>query len=474
MRSNKKLNPNPNPKPHSILTLSFLILTIVLLVIIILVVSSLTSPRLRLPEHGSVPALFLKCTVGVDKFLWYAPHSGFSNQLSELKNALLFAAILNRTLVVPPVLDHHAVALGSCSKFRVLSPPDLRLRVWDYVLDLIRHGRYISMADIIDLSSVSTMVRTVDFSYFISLWCGIDLGSVCSDDSDTPSTLSDRLKQCGLHLSGVNSNSDKCSYAVDVDCRTTVWTYQQNVSDMTLDSYQPDEQLQMKRKISFVRHRKDVLKHLGPGSEAHLSSVLAFGSLFTRPYKGSQSYIDIRKSPSDKRIQPLLNTIEFLPFVPEIKNAGKKFAETKIGTSFLCAQVRLLDGQFKNHWEATFSGLKQKVDDVKLTNPLPVHVFVMTDLHRSNWNGTYLDVLANDASSFKVHVLDNEDEIVKLIASKLAASRGTKLIHCPRNEPDLRLYIEETICSCASLGFVRTAGSTIAENIELMRKNSFC
>lgn len=36
--------------------------------------------------------------------------------------------------------------------------------------------------------------------------------------------------------------------------------------------------------------------------------------------------------------------------------------------------------------------------------------------------------------------------------------------------PDVLLYVEETVCSCASLGFVGTAGSTIAESIELMRK----
>ncbi|XP_047977338.1 O-fucosyltransferase 30-like [Salvia hispanica] len=83
-----------------------------------------------------------------DKYLWYAPHSGFSNQLSEFRNAILMAAILNRTLIVPPVLDHHAVALGSCPKFSVLDPNELRFRVWN---QLIRDRRYVSMADIFHL-----------------------------------------------------------------------------------------------------------------------------------------------------------------------------------------------------------------------------------------------------------------------------------------------------------------------------------
>lgn len=76
-----------------------------------------------------------------ERFLFYAPHSGFSNQLSEFKNAILMAGILNRTLVVPPILDHHAVALGSCPKFRVLDPGEIRFSVWEHMLELLRDGR---------------------------------------------------------------------------------------------------------------------------------------------------------------------------------------------------------------------------------------------------------------------------------------------------------------------------------------------
>ena len=80
-----------------------------------------------------------------ERFMWYAPHSGFSNQLSEFKNAVLMAGILNRTLIVPPILDHHAVALGSCPKFRVLDPNEIRISVWDHVIELIREGRLVNV-----------------------------------------------------------------------------------------------------------------------------------------------------------------------------------------------------------------------------------------------------------------------------------------------------------------------------------------
>jgi hypothetical protein len=75
-----------------------------------------------------------------ERFLWYAPHSGFNNQVGELRNAAVAAALLNRTLV-PPVLDHHAVVLGSCPKFRVADPAALRAAVWDHVMQLLRDQR---------------------------------------------------------------------------------------------------------------------------------------------------------------------------------------------------------------------------------------------------------------------------------------------------------------------------------------------
>ncbi|XP_021729573.1 uncharacterized protein LOC110696554 [Chenopodium quinoa] len=462
---------NKKASKRSILIFSLLILSLIFF-IFYQEISTFILPL----SSKSLSSQFPQCVAkSVEKFLWYAPHSGFNNQLSEFKNAVLMAAILNRTLIVPPVLDHHAVVLGSCPKFRVLEPKELRVEVWDHVIDLIKGGRYVSMAEIIDLSSVSTVVKTIDFRHFISMWCGVGLDSLCSDDPNVQTSLMSDLKKCGSFLSGYHGNVDTCLHAIDVDCRTTVWTYQENDSDGGLDSFQPDEQLKIKKKISYVRHRRDVYKSLGPGSEVYSSTVLAFGSLFSAPYRGSQLYIDIKESPRDHKIQSLLGMIDFMPFAPEIINAGKEFVQKNIRKPFLCAQLRLLDGQFKNHWKGTFSVLKQKVEALKQKGSLPIHIFVMTDLPRSNWSSCYLGDLASNANSFKLHVLSDEEVVVKRTASKIAAAfDSTKVSHCSRRPLDVLLYVEETVCSCASLGFVGTAGSTIAENIEMMRKNSVC
>ncbi|BAU01368.1 hypothetical protein VIGAN_11059000 [Vigna angularis var. angularis] len=422
-----------------------------------------------------------------EKFMWYAPHSGFSNQLSEFKNAILMAGILNRTLVVPPIMDHHAIALGSCPKFRVVDPKDIRISVWDHVIELVQSRRYISIAEIVDITSLvsSSLVRVIDLRDFVSIWCGISLDLACITDTKLHSSVSKSLNQCGSLLAGLHGSIEKCIYAVNEDCRTTVWTYNEDGhGDGMLDSFQPDEKLKQKKKISYVRRRKDVFKTLGPGSEAESASLLAFGTLFSATYKGSELYVDIRESNQNQRFLSLKEKTKLLSFVPEILIAGKEFSKQSIRAPFLCAQLRLLDGQFKNHQKATFQGLRQKLESLRKEGPLPIHIFIMTDLPGDNWTNTYLGDLVSENHKYKLYFLKANDKLIKRAAIKLmTAGHGQRFLsnsystigkkYCSSQRlPDLLLYVEQTVCSCASLGFVGTPGSTIAENIELMRKFS--
>ncbi|RLN17975.1 uncharacterized protein C2845_PM02G20070 [Panicum miliaceum] len=482
--------------------LPVVVAVLVLLLPTLLLFSSAYSTMLRalLPftssasGGGGVPQCGGSVELGGERFLWYAPHSGFSNQVGELRNAAVAAALLNRTLVVPPVLDHHAVVLGSCPKFRVTDPASLRTAVWDHAMQLLREGRYVSMGDIVDLSPIKSMVRTIDFRVFVSLWCGVDMRKTCfsglccavSGGSSMPTDYN----RCRALLSGLGGSEKGCVYPVQDDCRTTVWTYQQN-NDGALDQFQPDEELKRRRKISYVRRRRDIYKVLGPGSHAEDATLLAFGTLFSGPYKGSGSYFDIHESPKDQRIQSLQEKIEFLPFAPEIMAAGREFAKNKIKEPFLCAQLRLLDGQFKNHWKATFSALKEKLKAVELEmkrnkNSGPVHMFIMTDLPSANWTKTYLANVAKD-ERYKLYTLKESDELVVQTAQRLmAAEHGVRSGFLPKTIenrkkdcdtvqlPEILLYVEESVCSCASLGFVGTSGSTIAGSIGTMRKNNVC
>lgn len=353
------------------------------------------------------------------------------------------------------------------------------------------------MADIVDLSSVSPRaLKIIDFRIFASLWCGLNMdgtcyGNLCCAMSSMGSTSNNNY--CRSLLSGLHGNVNQCLHSVEEDCRTTVWTYQQG-NNGTLDSFQHDNLLQKRKKVSYVRTRRDLYKAFGPGSEAEMAKVLTFGSIFTSPYKGSELYIDIHEAPRDSRIQSLIEDIDFLPFSPELIAAGKEIAQNKIKEPFLCAQLRLLDGQFKNHWKATFSVLKEKLQSLQSEhegnndNGL-IHIFIMTDLPTSNWTGTYLEDITNDTKSYKLYSLTENDEWVVQAAKRLvAAEHGFKSGFLPRNIdtmnekgvcspallPNILLYIEEIVCSCAPVGFVGTAGSTIAESIVLMRKNNIC
>ncbi|ONK73546.1 uncharacterized protein A4U43_C04F32750 [Asparagus officinalis] len=113
----------------------------------------------------------------------------------------------------------------------------------------------------------------------------------------------------------------------------------------------------------------------------------------------------------------------------------------------------------------------------------------MTDLPTMNWTGTYLEELKEDTKSYKLFTLRERDDLIVQAAKKLmAAENSLKSSFLPRNLdgikkkrdcdrvmlPDVLLYVEETVCSCATMGFVGTAGSTIAESIEIMRKNNAC
>jgi hypothetical protein len=113
-------------------------------------------------------------------------------------------------------------------------------------------------------------------------------------------------------------------------------------------------------------------------------------------------------------------------------------------------------------------------------------MFIMTDLPPANWTKTYLANVAKD-ERYKLYTLKESDELVVQTAQRLmAAEHGVRSGFLPKTIenrkkdcdtvqlPEILLYVEESVCSCASLGFVGTSGSTIAGSIGTMRKNNVC
>lgn len=56
--------------------------------------------------------IFTMLTGVAARYLSYTPHSGFGNQMDELSQGLALARYLNRTLLVPGILNHFDLALG--------------------------------------------------------------------------------------------------------------------------------------------------------------------------------------------------------------------------------------------------------------------------------------------------------------------------------------------------------------------------
>ena len=100
------------------------------------------------------------------KTLLYAAHSGFGNQELSMRRALLLAYVLNRTLVLPPLLHQSDLSFG---------PPEVRCRNESWQRDLqsrathiyaekVRSEQYESLLQIYNVSELRDLgMRVVDF-----------------------------------------------------------------------------------------------------------------------------------------------------------------------------------------------------------------------------------------------------------------------------------------------------------------------
>lgn len=145
----------------------------VLASVFLLFVFSLNA-RTNLPGR---PPLFQESSSTEERFLAYLPHSGLSNQRIELANALLLAALLNRTLIVPPaflgnvvgwmkseqLFDHLGWLTNTSLDFETICRPptlgDLRSYVRLSRCTEYTHFAAIHWTDLHDLGSLAPYVR---------------------------------------------------------------------------------------------------------------------------------------------------------------------------------------------------------------------------------------------------------------------------------------------------------------------------
>ncbi|BBN10744.1 hypothetical protein MPTK1_5g06050 [Marchantia polymorpha subsp. ruderalis] len=453
-----------------------------------------------------------------EQYMLYSPHEGFSNQARELKNALQIALLLNRTLILPPVVDHGEVKHGRCLKPRYPTQRKLKERSWSAVRRHISQNRYVAIADIVDLRSLTPrLVRTIDLRVFLALWCGVDIAPVCAGPqcrslaSSLPPSWGS-LATCRQRLFPAPGVRSCLVYDVEDDCPTTIWT--NGESDFTREfmEHQLMQKLRndpdMSNRTSLMHAesghdrrivRKDIVKTLGPGSEAGQRFLLSFGSLFSRMYKHMELHVNIRAALGDEVMESKLEAIKKgLPFTKEIMRSAKQFVKEEFANRpYFCAHVRLGDGAFVHVWDKIFRPLRKKLEQLSQKwhrKSKRLHIFLMTDLARESWNGTLLaEVDASDR--FMIHTLDGHQYFLNDTAHQTTSSEhGLRLGFVPQIAgleplrpkdpvnstslasfvPDVRLYVEEVVCACASLGFQGTFRSTVTTNINEMRTARLC
>ena len=142
-------------------------------------------------------------TMAQERFLVYAPQFGLSNQIVALRNAVMWALLLNRTLVLPHLLGHgtadamalHSAAFDVMHAERVLAP-ELRLEEMPSFLARHLRPRHVVALD------TSIKMRAANDAYFTAL--GVDWHSAVAPmkvtmTNFTPATIRATFGDCTNH-----------------------------------------------------------------------------------------------------------------------------------------------------------------------------------------------------------------------------------------------------------------------------------
>ena len=402
------------------------------------------------------------------------------------------------------------------------------------------------MTSLIDISIIApSRVRTIDLRRFLTLWCGIDIhkpsgGDICKTCPKNDSVQA-ALKSCIdlLNPSPLHAAQEQlCVYGVDDDCTSTIWrnmrvrpchnttpaitkmcNHNNSSLKCSLDNHLDGAAWPNLNRLHIVKRRHlmtdatrgrssewklekkfggkkdvDITTSLGRDSQAGAVPLLAFGSMFSAIYKGSQTYIDFQYPSGDADVDSFFQALKLLKFNPDILLAARKYVQEVMPVPFFCAQLRLLDGQFKNHRARTLRDFEDRMlllHHSAARSRHPIHVFVMTDLPSENWTGTALGNIRDSESLYHIHKLNSSKDVIESASRSILEgefgfriSPGNLLARETHDEqpltylssvmPLVLLCVEEVVCSCASLGFSGTVGSTITESIMDLRAAQIC
>ncbi|CAI5929300.1 unnamed protein product [Closterium sp. NIES-65] len=394
-----------------------------------------------------------------EKFMWFASHGGFGNQVIQLVWGLRLAGLLNRTLIIPPKLSHFAKSsgIGRCDR-NPTKPDRTRHDAWGHYSDMMRGGKgYVSMADVLDFKTLPpAFIRTIDLRHFAARFCHCDVAPACYGGAcrqlthgrhhDPHSRKDDKcMWECGAKLGAQGGASKKWRkegvlFPIDNTCKDTLWTVGNYASlkDLVAAVGEKEPAVPAFAHINVKHNRNEpvplnVFATLGDASPAKDSKVLAFPSLF------HPRIADINLE-WDDRVQAIREAPVSMPFTPPIMDLARDFIYNSIGRPFGCMQVRGTDGMFVKALKNTLKDAEATLKEMLKRNPkahappLKFPLFLMTDIPKASWKGTFLEHLGEfPVELFTVDgIMDRVNAAARAILTEeigLYANRGQSYLN---------------------------------------------
>ncbi|CAI5975704.1 unnamed protein product [Closterium sp. NIES-64] len=367
--------------------------------------------------------------------------------------------LLNRTLIIPPKLSHFAKSsgIGRCDR-NPTKPDRTRHDAWGHCSDMMRGGKgYVSMADVLDFKTLPpAFIRTIDLRHFAARFCHCDVAPACYGGAcrqlthgrhhDPHSRKDDKcMWECGAKLGAQGGASKKWRkegvlFPIDNTCKDTLWTVGNYASlkDLVAAVGEKEPAVPAFAHINVKHNRNEpvplnVFATLGDASPAKDSKVLAFPSLF------HPRIADINLE-WDDRVQAIREAPVSMPFTPPIMDLARDFIYNSIGRPFGCMQVRGTDGMFVKALKNTLKDAEATLKEMLKRNPkahappLKFPLFLMTDIPKASWKGTFLEHLGEfPVELFTVDgIMDRVNAAARAILTEeigLYANRGQSYLN---------------------------------------------
>ncbi|CAI5471062.1 unnamed protein product [Closterium sp. Yama58-4] len=235
---------------------------------------------------------------------------------------------------------------------------------------MMRGGKgYVSMADVLDFKTLPpALIRTIDLRHFAARFCHCDVAPACYDGA------------CRQLTHGRHHDPTHVS-----------------LKDLVAAVGEKEPAVPAFAHINLKHNRNEpvplnIYATLGELSPARDSKVLAFPSLF------HPRIADINLE-WDDRVQAIREAPVSMPFTPPIMDLARDFIYNSIGRPFGCMQVRGTDGMFVKALKNTLKDAEATLKEMLKRNPkahappLKFPLFLMTDIPKASWKGTFLEHL---------------------------------------------------------------------------------